>query len=167
MEINEHLQRVFEHAKQMELDGKQLYLNEIERTEDPGIRKILQMLADAEQNHYEIFDSLQKQHKVDIKPTSMVEIKNIFTDMKEKGEKLATSPDHAEFYEKVKDIEEKTEDEYRKEAKDTENLEVKEVLLKIADEEHRHYKLMESFIRMCRNADQWVENAEFNHLDEY
>lgn len=167
MELNEHLQKVFEHAKQMELDGKALYLEEMEKTEDPGLKRILKMLADAEENHYEIFDALQRKNLVDVKPTSLVEIKNIFTEIKDSGKSIVTTTDHAEFYKKVQKIEEQAEAEYRKEAELAEDEKLKEIFTHIANEEHRHATLMEGFYQMCLNPTQWVEDAEFNHFGDY
>ena len=45
MEIKE----IIEFAKQAELDGKALYEQELAKTEDPGLRKILKMLIEAEE----------------------------------------------------------------------------------------------------------------------
>ena len=164
MEIKE----IIEFAKKAELDGKALYEGELAKTEDPGIRKILKMLIEAEENHYDYFDSLDDgDNGVEIQSISLKGVKNVFQEMKDKGEKIITSPDHLSFYENILGIEEKAEKFYRDASENLLEQNVKNALLKIADEEHRHAVMAKSFIDMIRNPSQWVENAEFNNMDDY
>ena len=164
MEIKE----IIEFAKQAELDGKALYEQELAKTEDPGLRKILKMLIEAEENHYDYFDSLEDgDDEVEIQSTSLKGVRNIFQEMREDGETIVTSPDHLDFYEKVLGIEEKAEQFYRDAAESVSEQKVKDAILKIADEEHRHAIMAKSFTDMVRNPSQWVENAEFNNMDDY
>ena len=167
MEVKDHLTEVFEFAKKMELDGKAKYEEELAKTEDPGLKSILKMLIDAEVNHYEVFDAMQQKHSKEVIHTSLKDVKNIFQEIKEKGEKIITSEEHADFYLKAKEIEEKAEETYRKEAQACEDEEVKKILIEIADEEHRHVILMQSLHEMVLNPNQWVENAEFNEINDF
>jgi rubrerythrin len=43
----------------------------------------------------------------------------------------------------------------------------KEIFLKLADEEKKHYFLLENIIDFVSRPQKWLENAEFYHLDEY
>lgn len=167
MELNDHLMEVFEIAKKNEIDGKELYLEELEKTEDPGLKRILQMLADAEQDHYDIFVKLQKSFDVEVKPTSMEDIKTMFKEIKESGTKIITSDDHAEFYKKVQGIEEDASAAYKKEANATDDPKLKYIFSELAAEENRHATLMGSFYELCKNPENWVENAEFNHFSDF
>ncbi|MDA3850867.1 MAG: hypothetical protein PF447_06310 [Spirochaetaceae bacterium] len=36
-----------------------------------------------------------------------------------------------------------------------------------ADEEHRHYHLIDNIEELLLRPKQWVEDAEFNHLEDY
>jgi len=167
MEINDHLNDVFEYAKKMEMDGKKMYEEELAKTENEGIKNILRMLVDAEDNHFEIFDNMQKKQKTPVKHMSLKEVKNIFQEMKDSGEEVVCSHDHLEFYQKLKNVEEETEKFYRDEADKAEDADVKEVLNEIADEEHRHVILMDNLAEFAKKPQQWVEHAEFNHMEEY
>lgn len=168
MELNDHLIQVFEKAKQNELDGKELYLEELDKTDDPGLKRILQMLADAEQDHYNVFEQLQKNNDVDeIKATSISEIKTMFSELKASGKSIVTTKDHAEFYKKVQLLEQEAVDAYTKEAEDTTDPKLKEIFTELALEEKRHVVLMEGFYDLCMNPETWVENAEFNNFEEF
>jgi rubrerythrin len=162
------IKEIIEFAKKAELDGKALYEEELAKTEDSGIRKILKMLIEAEENHYDYFDSLDDgDSMVEIQSTSLKGVKNVFQEMKDNGDAIITSSDHLSFYEKLLEIEEKAEKFYRDAAENLFGQNVKDALLKIADEEHRHVILAKSFIDMIRNPSQWVEDAEFNNMDDY
>jgi len=167
MELTPKLIDVFEFAKKMELDGKEMYLAEIGNTVNPGIKNILHMLVKAEENHYEIFSAMQAKKKKEVIHTDFGKIKNIFEQMAEKGETLFGIESHRDFYMKALKIEEETEEFYRTNAERCDDEEVKQVLKEIADEEHRHAVLLNAFVEMTQNPVQWVENAEFNHLDDY
>lgn len=159
---------VFEYAKKMELDGKALYEGELAKTENEGLKTILRMLAKAEQNHYDIFDAMEKSKTPEaLKPVSFTEIKNIYQQMKEKGDYFNIKASQAEFYEKALGIEEKTEEFYRSEAAKTGDSKVKDLLLLVADEEHRHVKLMSAMFHMVNRPNEWLTNAEWTNLDEY
>jgi len=159
---------VFEYAKKMELDGKAMYEAEIPKTGNKGVKTILRMLADAEQNHYDIFDAMEKKMPPEtLKPVPFAEVKNIFQAMQEKGDYLDIKASQAEFYEKALGIEEKSEEYYRNEAKKTSDKTMKEQLLSIADEEHRHVKLMSAMYHMVNRPKEWLANAEWTHIEEY
>lgn len=158
---------IFEFAKKMEMDGKANYLEHKEKISNPAIKRILQMLADEEQNHYDIFDAMQKGADVELEPIDLKEVKNVFQEMKDKGEGFDVSGDEVDFYEKAKEVEKNSEELYRKKAEELEDEHMKAKVNEIADEEHRHMLLMQDLIDFIRQPQQWVENAEFNHMDEY
>jgi hypothetical protein len=43
----------------------------------------------------------------------------------------------------------------------------KELLNRIADEENRHYFLLDHMIEFIGRPQTWIEDAEFNHLQDY
>ncbi len=158
---------IFEFAKQMELEGKANYLEHMEKVQSPGMKRILKMLADEEDNHYQIFDAMQKDQDVELKPIDLKEVKNVFQEMKDSGVGLTTEGDEVAFYEKAKEVEIKSEELYRKKAAELEDENMKAKVIAIAEEEHRHALLMQDLIDFVNQPEQWVEDAEFNHMDEY
>jgi rubrerythrin len=43
----------------------------------------------------------------------------------------------------------------------------KEIFQRLADEEKKHYFLLENIIEFVSRPETWLENAEFYHLEEY
>ena len=43
----------------------------------------------------------------------------------------------------------------------------RKVFLKLAGEEKKHIFLLENLVEFVFSPETWIENAEFNHLDDY
>lgn len=43
----------------------------------------------------------------------------------------------------------------------------KNILNKIADEEHKHWVTLESVLQFLKRPEQWLEDAEWNNLEAY
>jgi rubrerythrin len=43
----------------------------------------------------------------------------------------------------------------------------KKILTKLAEEEKKHLFLLENLVEFISRPETWIENAEFNHLDDY
>lgn len=153
---------LFEIAKAMELEGKQLYEEQAKKTQEPGLKKILLLLAQQEQDHYDIFDALQKQNSIKLKQDSFKGIKDFFREIRE------TLPqEDLEIYNKVLQIEKETQKFYEELAEKQTDEEAKEIIQKIAKEEHKHWVIIKNIIDYIKRPDQWVEDPEFNHLEDY
>ena len=87
--------------------------------------------------------------------------------MKEKDDTFNIDASHLDNYRKAQDIEKKSEDFYRTKAKVAKSDEQKSVLLKIADEENKHFHLLDNIIDFVQRPKRWLENAEWNNLEEY
>ncbi len=152
---------------QMERDGERYYRELSEKTGNPGLRNILVMLADAEITHYHIFRNMREGAPVQASETAILEdVKNIFAEMKAKESSQADSS-QADLYRRSLEIEKKSRDFYLSQAEQTPEQERKEIFRKIAAEEEKHYLIVENILDFISRPEQWLENAEWYHLDEY
>jgi len=87
--------------------------------------------------------------------------------MKKSGENFRFGAKQVKLYEKAQDIEKKSEDFYRQKAGEVEQQYQREIFLALAEEEKKHYFLLENIIQFVSRPQTWLENAEFYHLDEY
>ncbi|MFO7866613.1 MAG: ferritin family protein [Candidatus Aminicenantes bacterium] len=157
---------ILEYAMKMEKDGEDLYREMARSTGDPGLKKILTMLADDEVKHYKIFEGMRKMAEPKMMETRVLsDARNIFTNMDPAGASDETG--HIDMYKKALDIEKKSREFYEDKAKETGSPEEKDLFLKIADEEKKHYFLLENLIQFVNRPQQWLEDAEFNHLEDY
>ena len=158
---------IFDYAMQMEKDGEELYRDLAQKSGDTGIQHIFNMLADDEVKHYRIFEDMKEEKEHEITDTKILtDAKNIFSQLKEEG-KFDYELPQLELYKKAQDLEKKTEDFYREKAEEAEKEYQKEMFLKIAEEEKKHYFLLDNIIEFVSRPQTWLENAEFYHLEEY
>lgn len=159
---------VFDFAMKMEQDGETYYRELAAKCKIDGLKRILLMLADDEVVHYNVFKKMKEENQADIQSSEVLKnAKNIFMDMKDKDEELEFNESEIEFYRKAIEIEKKSEDFYREKANETEDSQIKQILLKIADDEKKHQFLLKNTTDFLSRPQSWVENAEFHHLDEY
>lgn len=159
---------IYEYAMQMEREGEHLYREMASTTENAGIRSILTMLADAEVEHYNTFMKMKIHQKVAVPDTTILnDVKNIFIRIRESGELLNLKISHIDLYKKSQEIEKRSEEFYLKEADEVQDEVQKSAFRKIAREENKHYFILESIINFVSRPEQWNENAEWYHLEEY
>jgi len=158
---------IFDYAMRMEKDGENYYRQLVEKTDNKGIKAIFTMLAEEEVKHYKTLAQMKTERPQMAETTVLADAKNIFTQMKESGQKFDFGARQRKLYEKAQDIEKKSEDFYREKANEVEQQYQREIFLKLAEEEKKHYLLLENIIQLVSRPQTWLENAEFYHLEEY
>lgn len=156
---------IFEFAMQMEKDGENYYREIIARIDNTGVKKILSIMADEEVKHYEIFAEMKSRTPELAESSSLTDVKNIFAQMKESGEDISANLGQVELYKKAQELEEKSKNFYLEKSEVVENEAQKEMLLKIAEEENRHYLILEHVIQFVTKTDHYLEDAEFDNLE--
>lgn len=158
---------IFEFAMQMEKDGENYYQQLAQNAANKGIKTILTMLADEEVKHYTVLAKIQTQRPGMAETVILADAKSVFQQMKESGEKLELNAGQAELYKQAQEIEEKSRDFYLEKSNEVTEDYQKELFLKLAEEEKKHYFLLENMIDFVSRPQQWLENAEWYHLEEY
>ena len=157
---------IYAYAMQMEKDGEAYYREIAAQTQNAGVKNILNMLADAEVRHYETFQQMKDHEALPVPDLSYLSnIKNVFAELRER-KRTITNGTQKELYQKAQKLEEKTRDFYREKAEEVDQTQ-KEILLKIANEEQKHYDILENLIMMLQRPETWLENAEWYRLEEY
>jgi rubrerythrin len=159
---------IYDFAMKMEKDGEAYYRGLAEKTENAGLRNILDMLADAEMRHYHLFRGMRENSPVEASDSPILEgVKNVFVALKEQEGAAGVDSSEADLYRKAQGIEEESRDFYRSKAEEIGDQAHREIFLKIAEEEQKHYLILENIIEFVSRPEQWLENAEWYHLDEF
>ena len=160
---------IYQYALKLEKESEAYYKELMTKTDDAGLRFILKMLADEEAKHFGIVEQMMKTDTYSkfAETNILKNAKNIF--MKIKGKKLVFNFDlaQADFYRKAQEFEEKSYNYYLEMSDKMEDETKKNLLLKLAEEEKKHMFLLENLVEFVSRPESWIENAEFNHLDEY
>lgn len=156
---------IYEYAMQMELDGKNFYLDLAKKTTNPGLKNILTMMADSEVKHYDIILNMKNNEKTLYSEDTelLTKSKNIFIRMKEAKE-IDTDISQLELYKKALEIERGSQKFYLEKADEEKDIHRKEIFIKLAEEEKKHCVLLENLIGFVSEPDNWLENPEWYHL---
>jgi rubrerythrin len=158
---------IYGYAMQMEKDGENFYRELAARAAGPGTRNILTRLANAEVKHYRLFEDMKKHENTQpVDLAYLADIKNIFVTMREGREPLSTNGGQIDLYRKAQELERKSRDFYREKAGEVDESK-KAIYLKIADEEQKHFNILETIIDMVSRPQTWLENPEWYHLEDY
>ncbi len=158
---------IFEYAMQMEKDGENYYRRLAQATDNKGVKTIFTMLADEEVGHFNIIKDAKSQTPQQIRESTILDdTKNIFTELQQSGEQWDLNAEQKELYKKARDIEEKSRKFYLEKAQQV-GEEQKQIFLKLAEEERKHYVLLENLLTLVSRPESWLENAEFYHSEDY
>ena len=162
---------IFEFAMKMEMDGRNFYLEHAAKIPSPELKRILEELADDERKHYGIFKSLKEGLPAAYQEAGQTKIlssiKNVFETLKAENKELSFPPDAQKIWEEAREIEKRSEDFYREKANEVTSTEQKQILNHIAEEEHKHWVTIESVIKFLDRPHHWLEDAEWNNLEDY
>ena len=158
---------IFEYAMQMEKDGEDYYRQLAQQTKNEGLKTILIMLADEEVKHRNVIGKMKKEKTQLAHTTILNDARNVFVQLKESGEKFDFNVEQKEIYTQAQHIEKKSQDFYTEKANEIKEEYKKDIFLRLAEEEKKHYFLLENIIEFVSRPETWLENAEFHHLDEY
>jgi rubrerythrin len=158
---------IFEYAMQMEKNGEEFYRQLAQQTANKGLKTILVMLADEEVKHYNTIEKMKTAKPHMAETTILTDAKNVFVQIQESDEDLDFDIGQIELYKKAQDIEEKSRGFYLQKANEVDEEYQKELFLKLAEEEKKHYFLLENIVEFVSRPETWLESAECYHLEEY
>jgi len=160
---------IYKYAMKMEKDSENYYNELANKTDDTGLQNILKMLANDEVKHYNIIEKMMKTDaSAELAETGILEnAKNIFIKIKGKNIVFNFGLSQVDFYRKAQEFEEKSYKFYLEMSDKVEIKSQKKIFLKLAGEEKKHMFLLENLVEFVSRPETWIENAEFNHLDDY
>jgi rubrerythrin len=167
---------IYTFALQMEKDGENYYRELATKSGNEGLKKIFTMLADEEVKHFRLIETMrEKSHLPEVVDAQVLTAaKNIFIQMREG--KLDFSQGHfvdtteeTNAYRKARDIEEQSKQFYLEKAAQSTDQQTRTNLEKIAAEEQKHYHIMDNIVEFVSRPEpgNWLEDAEWHHLEEY
>ncbi len=159
---------VYEFAMQMEKEGEAYYRECASKTASAGLRGILLMLADAEVVHHEFFRRMRAHEEVTLGDSPLLEgVCNIFAELRAREGAVAARSSEVALYRKAQEIERKSWEFYESSAVKAVSPGERRLFEGVAVEERRHYRILEGIVDFVSRPEQWLENAEWNHLEDY
>ncbi len=157
-------------AMAIETEGIDFYTDLAARTPLRQIAGIFEFFAREERRHYDIFSAWKRNVKAPaVEDTNLVrKTVEVFREISRNFVTAGTPAiDHEDAYKKALSLEEKSIAFYNDAEARTANEEQKTVLKLIIHQEHTHVRLINQMMEFQRHPNEWLENAEWNHQDEY
>jgi rubrerythrin len=159
---------VFEFAMEKEKLSEDYYRQMSRKTGHKGLSHILTMLADEEKKHFEVVRQMREQAHLTVPETKILgDARQIFQKMRESAESFAVEVTELELYEKARDIEKESRQFYLEKADEAADPAHKEIFKTLADEEQKHFVLLESLCDFVARPRWFLENAEMYRFDDY
>jgi len=158
-----------ETAIEMEELTQNYYIDLAEKcAANEGLKSILKMLAKDHEQHMVKFKQMSEHESTEFKNTAAYETTiDFFRNLQKDKETFSCDIDQLNMYNKALDLVGKKLVFYNKCVSDLENKANQVILKEIIKEENQHRFVLHNIIEMISRPMEWIENAEFNHLDKY
>lgn len=155
-------------AKDMEKQGKAYYEKLSRSSKNPEIAAIFAFLAKEEEVHLKTFEKFEKGLKIAsrLASGSTVKAAKLFGKMAAKSRIAGENENAVKAYKEALAMEKQTVKYYSGMLKQFEEPQ-RAALSLIIEEEQNHVVLMDALIDFAQKPQEWLENAEFNHLEDY
>lgn len=159
---------IFEFAMEKERLSEDYYRKLASKTDKVGLQRIFNMLGDEEVKHQQVVAGMKEGAASEVMETNVLsDAKEVFAGMKKAAEIFDFDLSEAELYKKARDIEKESRAFYLQKADEVKDQRQREIFMKLAEEEKKHYILIDKIIDFVAEPETWLENAEFVHLEDY
>ena len=145
-------------AKQLEVDGREIYLQTAGKTKNEVTSKMFESLADDELNHMEWIDQQSPGGVTAGKSNEALysRLKTIFAEVPEEVREAAeTSSDDIQAIDTALGMEQKSRDAYAEWAKQSEDEEIRELFSALTGIEQFHYELLQNMKEYFQKTSDW------------
>jgi rubrerythrin len=161
---------IFDFALEREQDSEAYYRQLAEKAPDAGLRNILTRLADSEVTHANVIRHMKDNVDFEWKDDSfLTDVRSSFTDIRDRGPAFDFDMAQVDVYKKAQGFEKETMELYRKGAREAGSEKGKQLMLRLAGQEKMHFQILGSIIEVVSRPlpGNWLEDAEWYHLEEY
>jgi rubrerythrin len=165
----EEKMNIFEEAISLEISTEEFYRNLIENCNyNPEIKQILVILADNTNQQITRLRQINQFLKPEQRDSDFfLEAKEIFHSLQQKKDFGVCSLDQIGTFEHVQENIKKSVALYEDMLSHIKDDRQKEFLTILFNEKSKHVYLLDNIIELLLHPQQWVENGEFNHLEEF
>jgi rubrerythrin len=162
---------IYDFAINFEIESRKLYEKLAEESGNENLRGVFQGLAEEEKRHENILRQLKEDKKIDevdsdILSTAKKAFELISKDLTDTKDNVLPQQ-QVDVYKKAKEIEVDSYKFYTDKAEETEIPEVEKVFNRLAKEEKKHERIIDNIIEMVNRPNTWLEDAEWNHMEDY
>ena len=148
--------------------NEQYYHDLAEKTDNVGLANIFKMLAEEELKHRHAIELMKQDIPHEIAETLLLEdAVKIFEKMRGNVDTFDFDVAEIDLYCQARDFEKWSVDFYMERSKETQDTWHEAIFLKLANEEKKHLALLQSICDFVAMPENYLENAEFTHLEQF
>lgn len=156
---------ILEFALEKERLSREYYHQLAEKTDNVGLRNIFEMLVSEEDKHCHLIEQMRNNIPGELTETNVLSnAKEIFNNIKESAEKFDFNISEIELYREARKKERKSRQFYIEKALEVQDAYQQDIFYKLADEEQKHYMVLDNICEFVSEPECYLENAEFVHL---
>lgn len=153
---------VYDYAMKVEKDGEAYYRELATKSPNAGLKKVFNLLADAEVKHYNVFKSMKDKDGQEILTLDIsTDSKTIFETLSSEKNSVNFNLDEIKFYEDAIKREDDSYNFYLSKSEELIDESEKKVFINIAQEEIKHKEILENILSFIQEPTNWVGSAEF------
>jgi rubrerythrin len=160
--------RNLKYAIKMENEGEKYYLDQARINSENSLHQVCLMLAKDEGNHARILNlklndeafNLPKSDSLSKTKTIFAQLRDFQTDAKETAKQL-------DFYRMASELEKRSIDLYSGFLDSALDVPEKKLFEYLVKQEKQHFEVLDELASQLRNAEEWVESAEFGVRKPY
>jgi rubrerythrin len=159
---------IFEFAREKEQFSEHYYRQLAEKTTNKGLKHICTMLAAEEVRHLKIVREMEKENaQMPAESHVLKNAKEVFDSMRQSTKNFNFDISELEMFQKARDIEQESKEFYLEKAEEVENTNQKEIFYRLANEEEKHYFVIDNICDFLDRPNWFLENAEMYRFDDY
>ncbi len=159
---------ILKFAIDMELDGMNYYMEQAEENKGNMLYPVCLMLAEDEKYHAKILtDKMDGIDSQLIDTDTLAKAKNIFGNSEDIGSTIKETATQLDFYKIAKSKEKQSIELYTDLLSKAVEDQDKAFFNYLVKQEVKHYEVLEELANLLRQAEEWVEDAEFGVRKEY
>lgn len=133
-----------------------------------GIRNILMRLINNHESHFNTLKEMKDKSCGGMESTNaFTQAKSLFEKMQSEKNTFSCDIDQLRLYERARDLIIQKLEFYKGMIGKMDCDDDNKMIEKLVSEEKKHVVVLENIIEMVNRPNLWLEDAEFNHLDEY
>jgi rubrerythrin len=153
---------------EMEKEAERRYRELAEKSNNPWLKSIMTLLAEEEARHHNYYKGLEKGVGAGMKDSELISaVKKVFLKIRETKDVSGMGVSEVDLYRRMLEVEKEHMDFYLHRAEEVKDEAERQMLLKIAGEEKRHAGVLQNVVDFVSRPGEWLENAEWYHLEDY
>jgi rubrerythrin len=159
---------IFDCAIKMEVEERMFFENLAQSTVVPELKQLFTLLAESEQEHHNALVAMKENAD-----SEMVRFKEwpsdacLFKPLLAMSDLAVDEMEESDHYLQIVKEEEKAISFYEELVAQTQDEEIRKILLKIVDEERKHLSIVKNIYSFVESPKSFLVNAEFSNTKEY